>query len=1021
MRKIYSFLISSPLMGSLFLVLAVAMGVATFIENDFGTSASKALIYNSWWFEGVFALLAFNLFGNLLKHRMFEWSRLPVVLFHASFFVIIIGAGLTRYVGYEGMMHIREGESSSQILSSNPYIHIKSIKGNTIHEIWKPVYLSTITPFGCNVTTADGISVESVLFVPNASLEPVEDPNGIPHLVMVGAVKMSREERVMIPGQAFTVEGIQVGFEPQDTSGIHIRLFVKEGGMAFVSKLPVVMMQMQSGQIDTLAAYTEHPFYMGILYRVGDASLVMKQFLPQAVLRPVYREGIQGLPDAVVLQLEKDGQLQQATLMGIVGEEGRPTVLKLGDTTVEVSYGSKPIDLPFALRLTDFQLERYPGSHSPSSFTSEVVLEDDEKGIREPRRIFMNNILNYRGYRFFQSSYDQDELGTVLSVNRDPLGTTFTYIGYFLMALGMMLALALPNTRFRWLYQQASKLSKMRKALMVAGLVILSSGLFAQRERPVSVDKAQAREFGKLWVQDNQGRVEPLNTLNSEIARKLVKHNTFKGMSADEFVLGILTDPMKWQSEPLITVSHPQLRDMLKLEKKKASFRQFFTHDGTYLIGHDVENAYRKKPSARDKFDQEVIKVDEQVNVFYMVQAGKLFKLFPDPTDSHLPWRTSDAFPIKSLSREDSLFVRNAFPLYIGALIEGNTQEASGYANGILAYQQKYGTNILPSEQHKQIEIFYNNLNLFMLLMPFLMGLGGLLLLFQFTALLMPRISFKRIDQIGFYLLLATFVIYTAGLVLRWYISGHAPWSNGYESMLYIGYCTFGAGLLFSRKNNIALSVSALFTSIILMVAHLSWMNPEITNLVPVLKSYWLTIHVAVIVASYGFLGLGALLAFVDLLLLGLKNSQNRRRLSMMVDELSAIAEMSMTVGLYLLTIGAFLGGVWANESWGRYWGWDPKETWSAVTILIYALVLHMRMIPGMKGQFVFNFMGLMAFGSVIMTYLGVNYYLAGMHSYAKGDPLPIPDFVYYTIATIAVVAGYAWYNERKLRNTEQE
>lgn len=1001
------------------MVLAAAMGVATFIENDFGTNASKALVYNSWWFEGAFALLAFNLFGNLLKYRMFQWSRLPVMLFHLSFFVIIIGAALTRYVGYEGLMQIREGESSNKILSNNSYIHIKSTTEGITNEIWEPVYLSTISPFECNVNTREGISVESTLFVPNASLEPVENPNGIPHLLMVGAVKMGREEKVMTPGQSFTIESINVGFEPHDTLGIHLRLFVKDGSVAFVSKLPVTMMQMQSGQVDTLVANTEHPFYMGILYRVGDASLVMKQFFDKAVMQPVYREGVQGLPEAVVLKLTKDGQSQQATLLGRTGETGKPVTVKFGDTTLEVSYGSKPIELPFALHLTDFQLERYPGSHSPSSFASEVVLDDGERGVREPRRIFMNNILNYRGYRFFQSSYDVDELGTVLSVNRDPLGTTLTYIGYFLMALGMMLAMALPNTRFRWLYQQVTKLSKERRTIVTLMLLVVSFGVFAQQHN--AIDNAQAVDFGNLWVQDNQGRVEPLNTMNSEIARKLVKHNTFKGMTADEFVLGIITDPVKWQSEPLITVSHPQLRELLRLNGKKASFRQFFGHDGTYLIGREVEEAYRKKPSARDKFDQEVIKVDEQVNVFYMVQAGKLFKLFPNPADSHLPWLTPDELPGKHFSREDSLFVRNAFSMYVRALIDGKPREASEYLNGMLAYQHKYGSDILPSDTHKRIEIFYNNLNLFMLMMPFLMALGGLLLLFQFTALLMPKVSFKRIDLIGFYLLLATFAVYTGGLALRWYISGHAPWSNGYESMLYIGYCTFGAGLIFSRKNSTALSVSVLFTSIILMVAHLSWMNPEITNLVPVLKSYWLTIHVAVIVASYGFLGLGALLAFVNLLLLGMKNLQNRQRLSMMVDEQSAVAEMSMTIGLYLLTIGAFLGGVWANESWGRYWGWDPKETWSAVTILVYAFVLHMRMIPGMKGQFAFNFWGLVSFGAVIMTYLGVNYYLAGMHSYAKGDPLPIPDFVYYTLATIAVVAGYAWYNEQKLKKAEQE
>jgi len=298
--------------------------------------------------------------------------------------------------------------------------------------------------------------------------------------------------------------------------------------------------------------------------------------------------------------------------------------------------------------------------------------------------------------------------------------------------------------------------------------------------------------------------------------------------------------------------------------------------------------------------------------------------------------------------------------------------------------------------------------------------LGILLLGFQLIRLVKPKYQFKWIMRIGFSLVVIAFVLYTAGLSIRWYISGHAPWSNGYESMLYIGWTTVLAGLIFSKRSPIALSVTSLFGGVILMVAHLSWMNPEITNLVPVLKSYWLTIHVAIIVASYGFLSLGALLGFLNLVLTGMKTRQNERTFSLTIEELSGIAEMAMTVGLYLLTVGAFLGGVWANESWGRYWGWDPKETWSAITILVYAFILHMRFIPGMKGLTTFNIWAVISFSSVIMTYLGVNYYLAGMHSYAKGDPVPIPTWVYYSITVVAVVVFFALFNEGKLRKVTE-
>jgi cytochrome c-type biogenesis protein CcsB len=227
-----------------------------------------------------------------------------------------------------------------------------------------------------------------------------------------------------------------------------------------------------------------------------------------------------------------------------------------------------------------------------------------------------------------------------------------------------------------------------------------------------------------------------------------------------------------------------------------------------------------------------------------------------------------------------------------------------------------------------------------------------------------------------------------------------------------VAWATVLAGLIFASKSYITLSVTSILAFLILFVAHLSWMDPQITNLVPVLKSYWLVIHVATITASYGFLAMGAILAFVNLLLIIVHNRQNRVFIQHTLQELSNTIEMSQTIGLYLLTIGVFLGAVWANESWGRYWGWDPKETWALVTVLVYAFVLHMRMVAGLKGIYAFNLASLLAIGSVIMTYFGVNYYLSGLHSYAKGDPLPVPVFVYYATAIIVIAALIAYFRK---------
>jgi cytochrome c-type biogenesis protein CcsB len=258
------------------------------------------------------------------------------------------------------------------------------------------------------------------------------------------------------------------------------------------------------------------------------------------------------------------------------------------------------------------------------------------------------------------------------------------------------------------------------------------------------------------------------------------------------------------------------------------------------------------------------------------------------------------------------------------------------------------------------------------------------------------------------------------GLAIRWYVSGHAPWSNGYESLIYIGWGTMLAGVLFSRKSATPLAATAVLAWMILHTAHLSWMDPQMTNLVPVLKSYWLTIHVAVIASSYGFLGLAALLGLHNLVLMSIQTDRNRAKVKTAVQSLSNISEMTIIAGLGLLSIGTFLGGIWANESWGRYWAWDAKESWALITILVYAFITHMRFVPGLKSIYIFNLASVLGFGSVLMTYFGVNYYLSGMHSYAAGDTVPVPLFIWIALAIILLVSAAAYWREyRYIRSGE--
>ncbi|CAL6310672.1 unnamed protein product [Bathycoccus prasinos] len=254
------------------------------------------------------------------------------------------------------------------------------------------------------------------------------------------------------------------------------------------------------------------------------------------------------------------------------------------------------------------------------------------------------------------------------------------------------------------------------------------------------------------------------------------------------------------------------------------------------------------------------------------------------------------------------------------------------------------------------------------------------------------------------------FLWHTAGLALRWYISGHAPWSDAYESILYVAWSTMGIGLALGRKSDMTFAATAFVTAMLLWIAHQSWIDPSIANLQPVLDSYWLMIHVAVIVGSYGPLTVGMILGLVSLILMILTTKKNKKRMAINIKELTIITELAITTGLVMLTIGNFLGGQWANESWGRYWGWDPKETWALISIMIYAFVIHTRLVPGLRGKWTFNFMSVVAFGSIMMTYFGVNFYLAGLHSYASGAQVITPMFIYYLVAGVLALGGISYW-----------
>ncbi|WP_291861202.1 cytochrome c biogenesis protein CcsA [Marinilabilia sp.] len=1022
MDRVVNFLTSRQWMGALFILLAVVLAVATFLENDFGYNAARALVYNTWWFELIFLLLAINMFGNLFAFNLWRWEKLPVLLFHLSFFIIIVGAAITRYIGYECSMPIREGETSETLFTSDGYVTVEIADKAGTEVIHEQVFLSPRTPreFSHKVEVNNQTyQIESVSYLQNAAVRPVKKTGGQPLAGILLSSASGRNEQFLSPGQRISWEGVTLAFEPENKTGVDFSIRRKgDEKIILEADKPVQKTSMASGMQEPIEPNTVVEMQPGTLFLSGNVKFALARFWPEAVLSPVSIPAQSGnsVTDVVSFRISGDDVNYDLHVSGKKGILGEPNTLTLPDGRISVRYGSLPLQLPFAIKLNDFQLERYPGSESPSSFASEVTLIDKRKDLKMDYRIFMNNILNYEGYRFYQSSYDRDERGTILSVNHDFWGTFITYLGYFLMSVSMLWSLFARQTRFRQLLNKTNTIYQKRKVIGVILLLLLSSTVYAQ-EMPPRADENVAGELGQLWVQDKGGRIKPLNSLHQEIMVKLVKHNSFKGFNPDQMLLGLLTHPAEWQQVPLITVKHPHIKEILGVSGKKAAFGDFFSADRRYKIKEMVDAAYRENPANRDKLEQELIKVDEQVNVFYLAQSGELHRMFPVNNKREEPWLIPARAP-EGLSVKDSLFVTSAMPAFIVAVRENNTDRALDVLNDISDFQEAHGGQLLPSEAIRYAEILYNRLNIFMWLATFFFVLGIILVLYNILGLVYPPVSKKSIGTAALWLIVAAFLYHSFGMGLRWYVSGHAPWSNGYESMIFIAWALLLAGLLFSRRSPLVLSVTALFAGVVLMVSHLSWMNPEITNLVPVLKSYWLTLHVAVIIGGYGFMTLGALIGFMNLLLTSLQTRDNKIRISLAIDELTAINEMALIVGLYLMTIGSFLGGVWANESWGRYWGWDPKETWSLITILIYAFVGHMRIVPGLRGRMAFNTASILAFGSVIMTYLGVNYYLTGMHSYAGGDPVPIPTAVYYSVVIVAVLIGYAYWRDGKMKES---
>ncbi|EFK9668388.1 cytochrome c biogenesis protein CcsA [Campylobacter jejuni] len=1060
----------------LFLLFALFCALATFIESAYGTPTAWAMVYDTFWFEYIQLLLGINLLCGMFRYKMFGLKKLPLMIFHISFLFILVGSAMTRYAGFEGILPIREHTQNSLIESSKTSLRISAIKDGERYSAVNDRYIGNL-PFANSFKLKLNLGDDQAVLkykdlILNAHYTYKENNNSDPLLVLMLSQKGSQGVDVKFEkGEVKNIEGVNFAFMNDNVKAPFVKI---DENLTLSSSENLHFLSMLDGQNLDLKIGEKANAKERRLYEINDISFVVKAAslhaqealegsnrpqdesfwlwfksawleVGRTMLISTFGEP-QNWKNSLLLHFKDFALSNENKNLELTGsnalklelsykneskefyifEYNKPIMIEFADQKFFISWALSYEQLPFDIYLRDFVLDRYPGSMSPASYASEITVKNNNENF--DYRIFMNNVLDYDGYRFYQSSYDQDEKGTVLSVNKDP-GKIPTYIGYFLLCLGMFMNFLNPHSRFRTLARLINK-DTLKHTSVIIFILLLSFGsekTFAQdlnSTLPV-VNTNHAKALATLIVQKSaDGRMVPFDTLSREILEKIHQSDSYKGQNSNAVMLSMLVDVDKWQMEPFILMPQNQavrdaIANILEIPSAKyISYKDFFDENNRYKLQKYIENANRKNPNARGVFDKEIIKLDERANIVNLVFSGELFKFIPVQNNPNNVWLAPFS-AVTTLKGDEGhivlALIQNYFSAVENAFKDGNWTRADEGLKFIKEYQEKIGYKVMPSKTKVEMEIFSNKAEIFVKLAPVYLIAGFLLLILVFSKMIVPNLKISFIFKVVYVLNVLAFVIHTVGLGLRAYLSGHAPWSNGYESMVYIAWALSLSGIFFSRKSPIALSLTSILSGVVLMVAHLSEMNPQITNLVPVLNSYWLSIHVSVITASYGFLGLCALLGIFTLFLMCFLKKDGKYNLNILrnITEATRINEMAMIFGLCLLTVGNFLGAIWANESWGRYWSWDSKETWALVSILVYAAILHLRMIAKYCNQFVFALWSMFAYWVIIMTYFGVNYFLTGLHSYAAGEAAQIPNYVYWGFALMVVLAFFA----RRKRN----
>ena len=609
--------------------------------------------------------------------------------------------------------------------------------------------------------------------------------------------------------------------------------------------------------------------------------------------------------------------------------------------------------LPFDICLKDFEIVHYPGTDAVMDYKAHIIV--DSNGTEEEACISMNNIGKFADYRFYQSSYDADGQGTVLLVAFDPYGIAITYTGYLLLLAGLILTMCSRHSRIRQLLRIAS-----RPALTMLVLCLCCG----QAKANEAVDKEIADEMGQVAVLYN-GRICPLNTAATDFVTKLCGKSTWQGMSANEIFLNWTIFYTEWENQPIIKVKDREVQKILGINGKWACVRDFYTSQNDYKLKDKISDV-----SLSESTRKAIRETDEKIQVVTMFYNSELLRIFPLSNHGVIEWHKPGSTELpQDVGEAEFQFINHFMDHLVMSILAKDVTKAKSIIAKIRVYQKEKAQDILPSGALMQAEIINNRL-LSATWSVFVCLIFSLLFCVMFFSRRPDRRM--RISHTVFVLLLTIYI--TLLIALRWWISGHVPMSNGFETMLFMAWISMLLTLTLTRHFPVMKAFGPVVSSFCLLVAMLASGNPQITQLMPVLQSPLLTFHVVFVMLAYAILAIITLIA-IQCLALRLRTSEMER--------MTALSQFLLYPAVAFLAIGIFIGAVWANVSWGTYWSWDPKETWALITLMVYAIPLHQSSLWQSRKPRSYHWFVLLSFLTVLMTYFGVNYFLSGMHSYA--------------------------------------